>query len=153
AVGEPRLRSVALASLAFALQRDDHLVEAKQAYAEALSAAEEAGDAGSVATTQLNLGVIAKAEGDVAGAIRHLAAAADMGRRAGRVAALRQALLNLANLELYLGRLARARVSLDALAAERAELPKQLEAQLLSLEAEHAQRSGDFEAGGRLCLA
>jgi serine/threonine-protein kinase PknK len=151
-VGEPRILSVALGSLAFALQRDDHLVEAKKAYEESLSAAEEAGDAGSVATTRLNLAGIAKTQGDVAAALRHLEAAVDMGRRSGRVAALRQALLNLANLDLYLGRLARARVSLDALAAERAELAPQLSAQLLSLEAEHAQRSFDFTAAERLCL-
>jgi DNA-binding NtrC family response regulator/tetratricopeptide (TPR) repeat protein len=175
-LGEPRLLSVALASLAFALQRDDHLDEAKAAYEEGLAAAEEAGDAGSVATTRLNLAGIAKTQGDVAGAIRHLEAAVDMGRRSGRVAALRQALLNLANLDLYLGRLSRARVSLDALAAERSGadgagprsgelsmgappptprsgLPPHLSAQLLALEAEYAHRSGDADAADRLCLA
>src|SRR6185437_14406526 len=151
--GEPRIRSVALGSLAFALQRDDHLGEAKTAYEEALAAAEEAGDAGSVATTRLNLATIAKAQGDLAATIRHLEAAVDMGRRSGRVSALRQALLNLANLDLYLGRLARARVSIDALAAERAELPPHQGAQLLALEAEHAQRSGAFDDADRLCLA
>jgi DNA-binding NtrC family response regulator/tetratricopeptide (TPR) repeat protein len=152
-LAEPRLLSVALASLGFALQRDDHLAEAKAAYEEGLAAAEEAGDAGSVATTRLNLAGIAKTQGDVASAIRHLEAAVDMGRRSGRVAALRQALLNLANLDLYLGRLSRARVSLDALATERDELPPQLGAQLLALEAEYAQRSGDPASAGRLCLA
>ncbi len=152
-LGEPRLLSVALASLAFALQRDDHLAEAKRAYEEGLAAAEEAGDAGSVATTRLNLATIAKSQGDLAAAILHLEAAVDMGRRSGRVAALRQALLNLANLDLYLGRLARARVSIDALAADRGDLPPQLEAQLLAIEAEYAQRTGDFDASARLCLA
>ena len=152
-LGEPRLLSLALGSLAFALQRDDHLAEAKNAYEEGLAAAEEAGDAGTVATTRLNLATIAKAQGDVAATIVHLEAAVDMGRRSGRVAALRQALLNLANLDLYLGRLARARVSIDALAAERGDLPPQLEAQLLALEAEYAQRSGDFDASARLCRA
>jgi serine/threonine-protein kinase PknK len=152
-VGEPRLLSVTLGSLAFALQRDDHLGEAKSAYEEALAAAEEAGDAGSVGTARLNLAGIAQTQGDLATAIQHLEAAVDMGRRSGRVAALRQALLNLANLELYLGRLARARVSLDALAAERAELPPQLSAQLLGLEAEQAARLGDLATADRLCLA
>jgi DNA-binding NtrC family response regulator/tetratricopeptide (TPR) repeat protein len=151
-VGEPRLLSVALASLAYALQRHDHLVEAKRAYEQALTAAEAAGDAGSVATTRLNLAGIAKSQGDVAAAIRHLEAAVDMGRRSGRVAALRQALLNLANLDLYLGRISRARVSLDALARERAELPPNLAAQLLGLEAEHAQRSGEGALAQRLFL-
>src|SRR6185436_5114560 len=65
-VGEPRILSVALGSLAFALKRDDHLAEAKAAYEEALGAAEEAGDAGSVATTRLNLAGIAKSQGDLA---------------------------------------------------------------------------------------
>ena len=152
-VGEPRLLSVCLASLAFALQRDDHLPEAKRAYEDALSAAEEAGDAGSVATTRLNLAGIAKTQGDVAGAIRHLEAAVDMGQRSGRLTALRQARINLANLDLYLGRLSRARSSLDALAADRTELPPQLGAQLLALEAEYAQRSGAPADAERLCLA
>jgi transcriptional regulator with GAF, ATPase, and Fis domain len=151
-VGEPRILSVALGSLAFALQRDDHLADAKAAYEEALTAAEEAGDAGTVATTRLNLAGIAKTQADLAAAIRHLEAAVDMGRRSGRVTALRQALLNLANLDLYLGRLARARVSLDTLAAERHELPPQQAAQLLALEAEYAQRSGDTALADRLCL-
>jgi len=150
-VAEPRILSVALGSLAFALQRDDHLVEAKIAYEEGLGAAEEAGDAGSVATTRLNLAGIAKSQGDLAGAIRHLEAAVDMGRRSGRVPTLRQALLNLADLDIYLARLSRARVSLDVLAKERADLPPQQHAQLLALEADHAARSGDLLLAERLC--
>jgi transcriptional regulator with GAF, ATPase, and Fis domain/tetratricopeptide (TPR) repeat protein len=150
-VSEPRILSVALGSLAFALQRDDHLVEAKIAYEEGLLAAEEAGDAGSVATTRLNLAGIAKSQGDLATAIRHLEAAVDMGRRSGRVPTLRQALLNLADLDLFLARLSRARVSLDVLARERADLPPQQHAQLLALEADHAARSGDLLLADRLC--
>ncbi|AUX39193.1 protein kinase [Sorangium cellulosum] len=150
--GEPRILSVALVSLAFALQRDDRLGEAKAAYEEALTAAEQAGDAGTLATTRLNLAAIAKLQGDLGAAIRHLEAAVDMGRRSGRVATIRQALLNLSNLDLYLGRLARARVSIDALAAQRADLAPQQNAQLLALEAEHAARSGDLEQAERLCL-
>ncbi len=150
-VAEPRILSVALGSLAFALQRDDHLASAKIAYEEGLGAAEEAGDAGSVATTRLNLAGIAKSQGDLAGAIRHLEAAVDMGRRSGRVPTLRQALLNLADLDLYLARLSRARVSLDVLAKERADLPPQQHAQLLALEADHAARSGDLLLAERLC--
>ncbi|MDC3955068.1 sigma 54-interacting transcriptional regulator [Polyangium jinanense] len=153
AVGEPRILSVALGSLAFALQRDDQLDPAKAAYEEALTAAEQAGDAGSVATTRLNLAGIAKGQGDLAAALMHLEAAVDMGHRSGRVPTLRQALLNLANLELYLGRLARARVSIDQLALQRSELGLSQRAQLLSLEAEHAARSGDPAAAERLCRA
>jgi serine/threonine-protein kinase PknK len=151
AVGEPRILSLALGSLGFALQRDEQLAEAKTAYEEALRAAEEAGDAGSVATTRLNLAGIARRQGDLAAAIRHLEAAVDMGRRSGRIATLRQALLNLANLDLYLGRLAKSRVSIDALVEERGDLPPQVHAQLLGLEAEYAARSGDLLAADRLC--
>ncbi|WCQ87882.1 sigma 54-interacting transcriptional regulator [Sorangium sp. Soce836] len=150
--GEPRILSVALVSLAFALQRDDRLSEAKTVYEEALTAAEQAGDAGTLATTRLNLAALTKLQGDLGAAIRHLEAAVDLGRRSGRVTTIRQALLNLANLDLYLGRLARARVSLDALAAQRADLAPQQHAQLLALEAEHAARSGDLELAERLCL-
>jgi transcriptional regulator with GAF, ATPase, and Fis domain/tetratricopeptide (TPR) repeat protein len=153
AVGEPRLLSLTLGSLAFALHRDDRLPEAKAAYEEALAAAEEAGDAGTVATTRLNLASITHALGDLAAAIQHYEAAVDMGRRSGRVTTVRQALLNLANLDLYLGRLARARVSIDALAAERADLFAYQKAQLLALEADYAERSGDRAAADRLCLA
>jgi serine/threonine-protein kinase PknK len=151
ALGEPRILSVALGSLAFALQRNEQLAEAKAAYEAGLRSAEEAGDAGSVATMRLNLAGIAKSQGDLAGAIGSLEASVDMGKRSGRVATLRQALLNLANLDLYLGRVARARVSIDALAAERADLPPQQHAQLLTLEAEYAARSGDAVGAERLC--
>ena len=153
AMGEPRLLSLTLGSLAFALHRDDRLTEAKVAYEEALTAGEEAGDAGTVATTRLNLASITNAQGDLAAAIRHYEAAVDMGRRSGRVTTVRQALLNLANLDLYLGRHARARVSIDDLAAERADLLSYQKAQLLALEAEHAQRTGDLREADRLCLA
>jgi transcriptional regulator with GAF, ATPase, and Fis domain len=151
AAADPRILSVTLASLAFALQRDGQLAEAKVAYEEALGAAELAADAGGVATTRLNLAGILKRQGDLAGAIRHLEAAVDMGRRSGRMATLRQALLNLANLDHYLGRLARARVSIDDLAAQRGDLPPQMQAQLLALEAEHAARSGNHSEAERLC--
>src|SRR6185312_6485636 len=77
--------------------------------------------------------------------------AVDMGRRSGRVPTLRQALLNLADLALFLARLSRARVSLDVLAKERADLPPQQHAQLLALEADHAARSGDLLLADRLC--
>jgi serine/threonine-protein kinase PknK len=149
----PRLLSVALGSLAFALQRDAQLDAAKAAYEEALEAAERAGDAGSVATTRLNLAGIAKNQGDIAASLVHLEAAVDMGQRSGRLATLRQALLNLANLELYLGRLVHARASIDELVRQREELGPHLRAQLLSLEAEHASLSGNAVVAERLCGA
>jgi transcriptional regulator with GAF, ATPase, and Fis domain len=61
--------------------------------------------------------------------------------------------LNLANLELYLGRSARARVSIDALVAERSELLSYQKAQLLALEADYAQRTGAFAEADRICLS
>jgi len=76
-----------------------------------------------------------------------------MGHRSGRRATLRQALLNLANLDLYLGRLARARVSIEQLAHERSDLPPQFEAQLLALEAELAAKSREFDRAEALCRA
>lgn len=152
-LAEPRILSVALGSLAFALQRDAQLDAAKVAYEEALEAAERAGDAGSVATTRLNLAGIAKNRGDIAAALVHLEAAVDMGQRSGRVATLRQALLNLANLDLYLGRLVHARVSIDELVRQREDLGPHLRAQLLSLEAEHASLSGNHAMAERLCAA
>jgi serine/threonine-protein kinase PknK len=150
---QPRILSVALGSLAFALQRDGQLDAAKTAYEQALEAAERAGDAGSVATTRLNLASIAKTRGDIASSLVHLEAAVDMGQRSGRVATLRQALLNLANLDLYLGRLVHARASIDELVRQRDELGPHLRAQLLSLEAEHASLSGNVIAAERLCGA
>lgn len=91
----------------------------------------------------MNLAGIAKTQGDIAGAIEHLEAAVDMGRRSARVVTVRQALLNLANLDLYVGRLARACASMDALAEQRGDLPPHQLAQFLALEAEYASRSGD----------
>ena len=152
AVGESRILSVTLGALAFALQREDRLDDASAAYAEGLGAAEQAGDAGTVATMRLNLAGIAKNRGDLASAIEHLEAAVDMGRRSGRIATLRQALLNLANLDIYLGRLERAQQSLVELTVERALLPPHQAAQLLSLEAESAAKSGDLPRAGDLCL-
>ncbi|MBK8252131.1 MAG: sigma 54-interacting transcriptional regulator [Polyangiaceae bacterium] len=150
-IGEPRILSLALSSLALAFQRDDHLAEAKAAYEEALPAAERAGDAGTVATARLNLAGIAKNQGDIAGAIEHLEASVDMGKRSGRFVTLRQALLNLANLDLYVGRLAKARVSMDMLAEQRRELPPHQLAQFLALEAEYAARSDEPQRAANLC--
>ncbi len=152
-LGDPRTLSIALGSLAFAHQRTGQLSLAKAAYERALGQAEAAGDAGTVATTRLNLAAIAKAEGALAEALGHLEAAVDMGRRSGRRATLRQALLNLANLDLYLGRLSRAQVSIGVLAEERAELPPQMAAQLVALEAEAAGKSGDALGAEAQCLA
>jgi transcriptional regulator with GAF, ATPase, and Fis domain len=152
-IGDPRTLSLALGSLAFAHQRTGQLSLAKAAYERALAHAESAGDAGTVGTTRLNLAAIAKAEGALAEALGHLEAAVDMGRRSGRRATVRQALLNLANLDLYLGRLSRAQVSIAHLAEEREDLPPQMAAQLVALEAEAVGKAGDALGAEALCLA
>ena len=149
---EPRLIAIALGSLGYALQRADRLGEAQVAYEEALALATSAGDAGSVATTRLNLAGIAHTRGDVAAALGHLEAAVDMGRRSGRESTVRQALLNLAQLDLFLGRQARARASIDALVAERASLGPAAAAQLLGLEAESAALADDLVTASARCL-
>ncbi len=150
---EPRMLAIALGSLAFALQRSDRLTEAETAHAEALSLAERAGDAGHVATTRLNLATIAHGRGDFATALAHLEAAVDMGRRSGRISTVRQALFNLASLDLYVGRQARAEASIEALAAERSSLSMTARAQLLALEAERAGLAGEFDLAQQKALA
>jgi len=45
-----------------------------------------------------------------------------MGRRSGRRSTVRQALLNLANADLYLGRLSRARANIETLGGQRDQL-------------------------------
>ncbi|MFO0660087.1 MAG: sigma 54-interacting transcriptional regulator [Polyangiaceae bacterium] len=142
-----RVAALALGSLALAFQRHDRLSEAKRAYEEALEAAEDAGDAGAVANTRLNLASLAThGQGEIAEALTHLEAAVDMGRRAGREGTVLQALLNLANLDLYLGRISRAETTIATLVSQRERLSAgggQL-AQLGGLEAELAARKGDF---------
>ncbi|HEY2404559.1 MAG TPA: sigma 54-interacting transcriptional regulator [Polyangiaceae bacterium] len=141
----PRLETLVLASLGLVLQRADLNEAAHDAYRRALTAAQRAGDAGMLATIQLNLAGLLKIRGDIAGAIEHFEAAVDMGRRSGRKLSARQALLNLANADLYLGRLARARASIQALREQVAQLSPVMRAQLTGLEAELALREGDAE--------
>ncbi|MBM4359065.1 MAG: sigma 54-interacting transcriptional regulator [Deltaproteobacteria bacterium] len=150
---DPRLLALALGSIAFAHQRGERLVDAEDAHAEALTYAEQAGDAGQVATTRLNLATIAHKRGDFASTLTHLEAAVDMGRRSGRIATVRQALFNLASLDLYLGRVARAQASLDTLAADRESLSATAQAQLLALEAESSDLAGDAELALDKCTA
>ena len=150
AAGDKRAEGVALGSLAIVHQRAGRATEAKRAYEESLAAAEAAGDAWVYAATRLNLAGLAQGEGDFAGALGHLEAAVDMGRRMGGGSAVQQALLNLANLDLYLGRFARASASIEQLAADRALLGANARAQLLGLEAELGMRAGEFGKGARL---
>jgi serine/threonine-protein kinase PknK len=150
AAGDKRAEGVALGSLAIVHQRAGRATDAKKAYDESLAAAEAAGDAWVYAATRLNLAGLAQGEGDYAAALAHLEAAVDMGRRMGGGSAVQQALLNLANLDLYLGRFARASASIEQLAADRALLGANARAQLLGLEAELAMRAGEFGKGARL---
>ena len=145
-VGADRLEAIALTSLGFVAQRCDRIEEAGEIYLRAVSAAERASDAGALATIQLNLAGLLKIRGDIAGAIEHFEAAVDMGRRAGRRSSALQALLNLANADLFLGRLARARTAIDTLEEQRAELNTVMCAQLLGLTAELQLRDGNIDA-------
>ncbi|MEZ4220877.1 MAG: sigma 54-interacting transcriptional regulator [Polyangiaceae bacterium] len=142
AAGQPRAEAVALACLGVAYQRADHADDAKDAYQNGVAAAERAGDAGMLATLQLNLAGLLKMQGDIAGAIERFEAALDMGKRSGRRSTMRQALLNLANTDLYLGRLARARSSIEFLGAEKDALPPTQVAQYLGLRAELEAKQG-----------
>ncbi|WP_394832743.1 sigma 54-interacting transcriptional regulator [Pendulispora rubella] len=149
-VGDRRLEAVALGAMAIVHQRAGENGKAREAYEQSLAAAEDARDAGTVALTRLNLAGLARAEGDLALSLTHLEAAVDMGRRAGGLLALQGALLNLANLDLYLGRYARARASIDSLAAARAQLSPINEAMLVGFEAELAARTGDVPRASEL---
>jgi transcriptional regulator with GAF, ATPase, and Fis domain len=150
ALGDERAKAIALGSLAFAHQRAGRNDEAKKAYERALAAAEVAKDAWTVATMRLNLAGLAQAAGDLGDGLVHLEAAVDMGRRAGARLVAQQALFNLANLDLYLGRYQRAESSIKSLSEDRAALDKNARAQLLGLEAELYGRTGDIDKSARL---
>jgi serine/threonine-protein kinase PknK len=151
--GARRIEAIAEACFGAILQRGDDIEAARGAYERAIAAAEDAGDAGVLATTLLNLASLLRVRGDIGGAIERYEAAVDMGRRSGRRASVRQALLNLANADLYLGRLSRARASIETLGAQRDQLPRVGQAQLLGLEAELADRAGQTEAAVRAYAA
>jgi transcriptional regulator with GAF, ATPase, and Fis domain len=150
AAGAKRLQALAYSCTGSVLQRSDETEGARLAYEKAISFAEAAGDAGALATAQVNLAGLLKIGGDIAGAIEHYESAVDMGRRSGRLATVRQALLNLANLDLELGRVARARSSIEKLEAQRDELSRTAKAQLLGLEAELSARDREPDKSFRL---
>ncbi len=140
--GNARVEGLALASLGFVLQRLDQLEEAQASYRQAIDAAERADDASTLASAQLNLAGVLKIVGDIAGACAHYEAAIDTGRRSGRESTVRQAMLNLANLDVQLGRWARAQGSIDSLEKQADELLPMQRAQLLGLRAELTARNG-----------
>ncbi len=146
-VHDARIEAVALGSLSIAHHRSGRAEEARHTCEAALAAAEKARDAWTLATTRLHLAGLSKADGDLAQSLVHLEAALDMGRRAGALIAVQQALFNLTNLDLYLGRYARARGLIAQLVAQRDRLAPSARAQLLGLEAEYATRIGEVGNG------
>ena len=143
-LGDRRMEAIALCSLAIAQQRAGRNDEAHATYLLSLAAAEEARDASTVATVRLNLSNLAQLDGALADALGHLEAAVDMGRRSGALVAIHQALLNLANLDLYLGRYSRAQASIEALAKSEEDLGAVARADLLGLRADLMTRTGSL---------
>jgi transcriptional regulator with GAF, ATPase, and Fis domain len=149
-LGSARLEALVLLSLGLVLQRGDQGDEARKAYERSIEAAERAGDAGTLASVQLNLAGLLKVQGDIAGAIDVFEAAADMGRRSGRQNTVRWALLNLANTDIYLGRLGRARASIDTLNEQRSRLAPVMVPYLLGANAELQARLEKFDLAVKL---
>lgn len=114
---------------------------AATAYEKAIACASQAGDAGALASAQINLAGLRKEQGDIARSVELFEAATDAALRAGRTVSVQQALLNLTNLDIYLGRLERARASLERMDAL-GELTEAQHAQRLGLAAEIWTRMG-----------
>jgi transcriptional regulator with GAF, ATPase, and Fis domain/serine/threonine protein kinase len=153
ALGDRRVEAIALCSLAIAQQRGGRNDEARATYVLGLTAAEAARDASTVATIRLNLSTLAQLDGDLSGALSHLEAAVDMGRRSGALVAVHQALMSLANLDLYLGRYARAKASIESLSRSEEELGSVARADLLGLRADLVARTGDPSEAAALYVA
>ncbi|MGC4089989.1 MAG: sigma 54-interacting transcriptional regulator [Polyangiaceae bacterium] len=148
-LGDARSEAVTLASLGLIEQRADRTDEAMLAYQACIAAAERASDVGTLALGRANLAGLLKVRGDIAGAIEQFEAALDLGRRAGRRQTERQALLNLANLDVYLGRIARARARIEALEEQRAQLTPVMRAQITGFSAELLVKEGQGERAVR----
>ena len=144
-VAIPRLIALTGSARGTAEWRSGHIELAIAAYERSIAAASLCGDSGMLASAQINLAGLKKEHGDLAASIRLLEGATDAARRAGRKASLEQALLNLTNADLYLGRLERARAELSRV-SQPDQLPPALRAQLHGLRAELAARSGEIEA-------
>ncbi len=140
---DTRVCGMAYVGLGLVYTRGDDVARAEKAYQEALTCAQNAGDASILGTVQLNLAALYRVRGDIGEAIEHYEAAVDMGRRSGRQATVRAALANLANADLYLGRLARARTSIEALDVQRDQLTANATAQLHGLKAELFAQTGE----------
>jgi len=145
ALGASRVEGLALLCLGrMHLDTEQHDA-ARTAFEQALVAAERASDASALATAQSNLAVLLRRRGDVAGAIQHFEAAIDAGRRSGRLSSVRLSLANLANTDLYLGRLERAQASIDELERQRDQLGFYGRAQLTGLKADLLANSGQIQ--------
>jgi len=149
-LGNKRVEALAHAAHGFVAQRENRLDDALSSYQSAIRVGEDSADASVLANAELNLAGLLHMRGDVVGAIEHFEAAVDRGQRAGRLATVRQALLNLANLDLFLGRLVRAQSRLEMLQALGTQLAPAHEAQRLGLAAELESRSGNFPEAQRL---
>ncbi len=143
ASGNSRTMAIVQGTIAVAEQRLGNNANARGAYQRSLELAEKANDASTMALSRLNLAGLARAEQEYSQAISHFESAVDLGQRSGTGIAVLGALLGLANLDLYLGRIARARASIDTLRKDRAALAPQQDATLLGLEADLAERSGE----------
>jgi len=141
--GYLRVEGLALVCIGTTHMHAERNDAARAAFEQALSAAERAGDASTLATAQLNVGVLLRTRGDWAGSLKHFEAGIDAGRRSGRLSIVRLCLANLANTDLYLGRLERAQTSIDELDRQQAQLGAFGRAQLLGLKADLLAFSGD----------
>jgi transcriptional regulator with GAF, ATPase, and Fis domain/tetratricopeptide (TPR) repeat protein len=142
--GQRRIEALAASSLALAHQRAGRNDAARVAFKVAIAAAEAAGDASTLATTRLNYGVLAWGDGDLAEASAEFEAAADLARRVEKHATVERALINLAVVDLYLGRHARVTTTLRSLEAIEAHMTKVGRAQVLGVRADLAGRTGDL---------
>ncbi|HEU4577026.1 MAG TPA: sigma 54-interacting transcriptional regulator [Polyangiaceae bacterium] len=143
AEGYVRVEGLALVCIGTTHLHAERNDAARAAFEQALSAAERASDASTLATAQLNVGVLLRTRGDWAGSLKHFEAGIDAGRRSGRLSIVRLCLANLANTDLYLGRLERAQTSIDELDRQQAQLGAFGRAQLLGLKADLLAFSGD----------
>ncbi|OQX67868.1 MAG: hypothetical protein B6A08_12970 [Sorangiineae bacterium NIC37A_2] len=137
----PRCAAIAHSSAATLSWRRGRPDLAADAYEKAVAFACEAGDAGALASAQANLASLRKEQGAIAPSIELFEGAIDAGLRSGRTVSVQQALLNLTNLDIYLGRLERAKSNLARL-DELGELTESQHAQRLGLTADLWARMG-----------
>ena len=141
-----RARIISLCCLGLIQQQAGQIEEARLVLNQAISDAEHLGDGGNLAVLYSNRGVIERERGKLAQALLDFEASADIASKVGRRSALQHALLNLANMDLYLGRLSRARAAIDALEGQLGAEGTAQDAMLFGLRAELAALSGEGES-------